>query len=205
MLRSVVLVVATASFAVVYAVGCVRDPELNPLSDGGESVATDGTGIDPAPDGAPPAIDAAAIGDGAPLDDAAAAACAAVCGAAGGTCVGATCVIACPGAPSCLTGVTCAPGVPCQIKCVGKTVCGQVSCGTAPSCSIECTGEQACLRVSSSSAQTVLVCTGKDACKTSICSGDTCSIQCWNEGCRIEDLDCCAKQCTVNGAPGRCN
>ena len=193
MVRSLVLASAVLSGAALVA--CVSAPDLTTVNDP----------PGPSTDDAGTAEGGVNLDSAVPLPDASAVtACAAACPQAGGTCDGATCVIACPGPPACATTLTCPTGVACKILCASEKSCESVDCGSASSCRVECTGKEACGSVRSNAGQTDLVCSGKDACKDVGCSGDACTVQCMADGCKPMEVNCCARQCTVNGAPGKC-
>lgn len=177
---------------------CITGPNLTTLTDAAEAGGSEsGAGADSGSEASAPGDDAA------PLDDPAHAACLIAC-PTGGACEGGTCVLACPGIASCATGVKCPAGIPCRITCTGPRSCGTADCGSATTCRVECTGAQSCGRVRSAASQTEVVCSGKDACADTMCKGDTCTVQCDANACRPMNVQCCATQCTVNGAPGNC-
>lgn len=196
---TIMVLISSAALALAIAgtSACVDEPKLTLVADpDADTATTDGAaGTDGGGDG------------GGIIDDTvvARAACAAACPGAGGTCDGAICVIACPGSAACAAGVTCPAGVACHVTCDGKLSCKGVDCATATFCKIDCNGESSCGPVAGEALQAEITCTGKDACKDARCGGDTCTVQCANEGCKAGEVRCCAKQqCTVNGAPGRC-
>jgi len=193
MVRSLLLASAALSGALI---ACVSTPDLTTVNDP-PGPNTDDAG---AADGGVTNLDSAVP----PPDASAIAACAAACPQVGGTCDGATCVIACPGPPACTTALTCPTGVACKVLCPSEKSCASVDCGSASTCRVECTGKDACRSVRSNAGQTELVCSGKDACKDIGCAGDACVVQCMADGCKANEVKCCAKQCTVNGAPGKC-
>ena len=182
--------------------GCIETPTLIPLeedADAGEGLA--------APDGGVILGDAAGsaeeAGNGPP---AGAAACAARCPSAGGTCDGDTCVITCSESSPCKGSKKCPPGLACRIVCDGKHACDKVDCVSSSSCSIRCTGEQACNGdVRADAPATDIACDGYQACNGKVeCKGASCAISCAGLGCKPGELRCCANQCTVNGVPAGC-
>jgi hypothetical protein len=189
--------IAAILACVAWGGGCISEPNLTTAGDlaeaGDEAVLSQ--------DGSPEAntVDGAV----APPDDPAQAACVAAC-PEGGTCEAGTCVLACPGLASCTTGVTCPPGIACRITCTGEKACKLADCGSASACRVECVGKASCERVRSTSAQTDIACTQKDACPDTRCDGDSCAVQCNGDACRWSDIKCCATLCTVNGIPGKC-
>jgi hypothetical protein len=76
----------------------------------------------------------------------------------------------------------CPSGRPCRVECIGEKSCRSVDCGDASSCDVRCDGKDACEeRVVSAAGSTTIACVGDD------------------------NVQCCATQCTLNGAPKSCS
>lgn len=129
------------------------------------------------------------------------------CDLAGGKCDGDTCVITCPGDLGCGQNVRCPEdGADCRVTCSQKDQCRRVSCGSgATKCTVSCTGTDSCGEVFMESPSSTITCEGKDACKKVECRGASCNVTCIEQACKAEDVQCCARECTVNGGKRDCD
>ena len=128
-----------------------------------------------------------------------------------GGCGDGICHIACKGERSCRGRdfLLCPAGYACDVVCEDKQACqeARITCPSCGVCTVTCTGEQACAQAEIACGEggtCQKACDGKDACKDVGCSGDACTVQCIADGCKPMEVNCCARQCTVNGAPGKC-
>lgn len=111
--------------------------------------------------------------------------CDARCAAAGGACNGDVCTFVCQGTAACKDDLSCPPGMPCKVSCTGKDACRGVTCRDATSCIIECTS-------------------GDPACNGRVtCAGPSCAVTCGVNGCKEDEVRCCADTCTIDGQDAR--
>lgn len=124
-------------------------------------------------------------------EDPAPIACATVCGAAGGTCVGEICRIVGTGESL----VRCPDGVACEVLCthLGQPCRDGVSCAGATTCTVSCVGTRACQGfVDCADSVCNVTCKGDEACEGGILtSGGTCTSHCCGtEACAFGTGEC---------------
>ena len=118
------------------------------------------------------------------------AACAKVCPAAGGTCVGDVCLIAGTGESL----VSCPAGVPCEVDCThaGQPCRDGVRCAGATTCTVICVGTRACQAgVDCAASACTVTCNGDNACEGGIRGSGACTSHCCGVGaCALGTGEC---------------